>query len=133
MAFDLVVKNGWIVDGTGLPKRFGDVAVKDGKVVEMGRIDRIEGAKRVIDADGQIVAPGFLDIHTHLDAQVTWDPILTSSCYHGITTVVMGNCGYTMAPSRLEARDYLLSVLAKVEGMDLEAMRKGMRWEWESF
>src|SRR3712207_5567682 len=98
MAFDLVVQNGWIVDGTGMPPFFGDVAIKDGKIAEIGQIDGAAPAKQVIDADGQTIAPGFIDCHTHFDAQLTWDPLASSSCWHGITTVVITNCGFAVAP-----------------------------------
>lgn len=133
MAFDLVVKNGWIVDGTGMPKFFGDVAVKDGQIAEVGQIDRAEPAARVIDADGQTVAPGFLDVHTHYDAQLTWDPLATSSCWQGITSIVITNCGFAVAPVRPEGRDYVMRMLAKVEGMSLPALQQGLRWEWETY
>jgi hypothetical protein len=96
MAYDLVIKNGWVVDGSGLPRYRADVGVKDGRIATIGRIR--ESAGEVIDAEGRVVSPGFVDGHTH-DAQVFWDPLGTSSCWHGITSVVMGNCGFTLAPA----------------------------------
>ena len=91
MSYDLLIKNGTVVDGTGAPRRMADVAVKDGMIAEIGKIK--DGAKKTIDADGLIVAPGFVDPHTHYDAQICWDPQITSSSWHGVTSVVMGNCG----------------------------------------
>jgi N-acyl-D-aspartate/D-glutamate deacylase len=132
MAHDLVIRNGWIVDGTGYPKFFGDVAVRNGTIVDVGVLDG-EPAGRTIDAEGLTVAPGFIDIHTHFDAQVTWDPVFESSCWHGITTIVMGNCGFGLAPCRPSDRTYLMSMLSAVEGMSPVALREGLRWEWESF
>ena len=96
MAYDLVIKNGTVIDGSGLPRYRADVGVRRGRIASIGRIR--ERAREVLDAEGQVVAPGFVDGHTHMDAQVFWDPLGTSSCYHGITTAVMGNCGFTLAP-----------------------------------
>ena len=93
---DLVIKNARIVDGSGMPAYHGDVGVKDGRIVEVGTIDG--PAQRTLDADGMVVAPGFIDIHTHFDAQVTWDPLCTFSCYHGVTTAIFGNCSLALAP-----------------------------------
>ena len=129
---DLVIKNGWIVDGTGAPGFAGELAIHQGKIVAVDpRIS--ESARRVIDAGGQVVAPGFIDVHTHYDAQVLWDPLCTSSSWHGSTTVVTGNCGFTLAPCRPEDRDYITRMLAVVEDMSLEALQKGITWSWEDF
>src|SRR5262245_42122582 len=130
--FDLVIKNGWVVDGSGAPGFAGDVAVRQGKVAAVdARIS--EQARRVIDAAGQVVAPGFIDVHTHYDTQVLWDPLFTSSSWHGSTTVVTGNCGFTLAPCRPEDRDYLMRMLAVVEDMSLPALQAGITWSWEDF
>src|ERR1700755_2827747 len=99
MAFDLVVKDGMIVDGSGLPRYRADIGVKDGKIAEIGR-NNGPAAKETLNAEGRVVAPGFVDGHTHMDAQIFWDPIGTSSCFQGVTSVVMGNCGFTLAPCR---------------------------------
>jgi N-acyl-D-aspartate/D-glutamate deacylase len=95
---DLVIKGGTVVDGTGTPGRTADVAITDGVITEVGRVD--DAAREVIDADGLLVTPGFVDVHTHFDGQITWDPMLTPTCWHGVTTVVMGNCGVGFAPVR---------------------------------
>jgi N-acyl-D-amino-acid deacylase len=130
MAYDLVIKNGKIIDGSGLPGFHGDVAVSGGKIVEMGRVSG--EAKREINADGLVVAPGIIDNHTHYDAQVTWDPLCTYSCYHGVTTVVIGNCSLAMAPAHKEDRDNLAGVLSHVEAIPLEAIQAGVKWSWET-
>ena len=113
MAFDLIIKNGTVVDGTGAPSFRGDVAVTGDRIVAVGEVDGT--ADRSIDADGRIVSPGFVDIHTHLDAQLAWDPIATSSCWHGVTSVVLGNCGVTFAPCKPEDRGYLAEMMESVE------------------
>jgi len=129
---DLVIKNGWIVDGTGTPGFAGEVAVHQGKIASVSpRIT--ESAQRVIDAVGNVIAPGFIDVHTHYDAQVLWDPLCTSSSWHGSTTVVTGNCGFTLAPCRPQDREYLTRMLAVVEDMSLEALQRGITWGWEDF
>jgi len=130
MAYDLVIKSGKIIDGSGLPAFHGDVAVSGGRIVEMGRVSG--EAKRVVDADGLVVAPGIIDNHTHYDAQVTWDPLCTYSCYHGITTVVIGNCSLALAPAHKEDRDNLAGVLSHVEAIPLEAIQAGVKWSWET-
>lgn len=131
MSFDLVIKNGFVIDGTGVPSHIGDIGVKDGRIAQIGFVDE-SGAGRVIDATGKIVAPGIVDAHTHYDPQLTFDPYATSSCYHGVTTVLAGNCGFSMAPVRAEDRDYTTRMFAKVEGMDPVAL-SGVQWEHESF
>jgi N-acyl-D-aspartate/D-glutamate deacylase len=128
--YDLILKNGKVIDGTGLPGYHGDVAVKDGRIVEVGRVSG--SAPRVIDADGLVVSPGIIDNHTHYDAQVTWDPLCTYSCYHGVTTVVIGNCSLGLAPAHREDRDNLAGVLSHVEAIPLEAIQAGVSWNWET-
>jgi N-acyl-D-amino-acid deacylase len=130
MVYDLVIKNWKIIDGSGLPGFHGDVAVSGGKIVEIGRVSG--EARRVIDADGLVVAPGIIDNHTHYDAQVTWDPLCTYSCYHGVTTVVIGNCSLALAPAHKEDRDNLAGVLSHVEAIPLEAIQAGVKWSWET-
>ena len=131
MAHDLVIRGGFIVDGTGAPGRQGDVAVSGGRIAEVGAVSG-RGAREV-DAGGLVVAPGFIDPHTHYDAQLTWDPTASCTSWHGVTTIVTGNCGFTMAPCRPQDRLTLMKMLEYVEGMSLEAMQKGMQWDFESF
>ncbi len=131
MPYDLLIKGGHIYDGSGLPSYTGDVAVEAGRIVELGRLSG--GARRVIQADGLAVAPGFIDFHTHLDAQLLWDPIATSSCWHGITTVIPGNCGLTLAPCRPQDREGILGSFVRVEAMPLKVLREAVNWEWETF
>lgn len=131
MTYDLLIRNGTVIDGKGGPQFHGDVAVRDGRVVATGKIDG--EADRVIDAGGKVVCPGFVDPHTHYDAQITWDSLLSSSAEHGITTVVMGNCGVGIAPCRPADRDLLMEDLVTVEGIDKEVLASGIRWDWETF
>ncbi len=131
MAYDLVVKNGMVVDGSGLPRYPADVGVRHGRIVTIGRIR--EQAREVIDADGQVVAPGFVDGHTHMDAQVFWDPLGTSSCWHGITTVVMGNCGFTLAPCAAADKHLVVRNLQRAEDIPPQAMEAGIDWRWTTF
>ena len=128
---DLVIRNGTIVDGTGAEPVSGDVAVADGRVVALGQV--ADSARREIDASGRVVSPGLIDIHTHYDAQVMWDPILTPSSLHGVTTVLGGNCGFTLAPITSSGAEYLVPMLARVEGMSLEALHAGLDIRWNSF
>jgi len=130
MTYDLVVRNGKVIDGSGIPGFHADVAVSGGRIVEIGQVSG--EARRVLDADGLVVAPGIIDNHTHYDAQVTWDPLCTFSCYHGITTVVMGNCSLALAPAHEEDREVLANVLSHVEAIPLEAIRAGVKWSWET-
>jgi len=132
MTWDLVVRGGIVVDGTGLARRRADVAVKDGRIAVVGHVPDAKNAERVIDADGLIVAPGIVDAHTHYDPQLTFDPYATSSCYHGVTTVLAGNCGFSIAPTRAEARPYIKAMFAKVEGMAPVAL-DAVEWDFESF
>jgi N-acyl-D-amino-acid deacylase len=131
MAFDLVVKNGVVIDGSGLPRFRADVGVKDGRIASIGRIR--ENAKEVIDAEGHVVAPGFIDGHTHMDAQIFWDPLGTCSCWHGITTVVMGNCGFTLAPCADKDKHLVMRNLERAEDISADAMNVGIEWSWTTF
>jgi N-acyl-D-aspartate/D-glutamate deacylase len=131
MAFDLVVKNGTVIDGSGLPRFRADVGVRNGRIVSIGRIR--ERAREVIDADGRVVAPGFVDGHTHMDAQIFWDPYGTCSCWHGITTVVMGNCGFTLAPCSSKDKHLVIRNLERAEDISAEAMDAGIEWSWTTF
>ncbi len=131
MGLDLLIRNGTIVDGSGAARYRGDVGVRDGRIVEVGRVGSV--AERTIDADGLIVAPGFVDGHTHMDAQVAWDPIGSCSCWHGVTTVIMGNCGFALAPCKPEEREWFARCLTAVEDIPTEAMLTGIDWTWETF
>src|SRR5947207_12454392 len=123
MAYDLLIKNGTVIDGTGAARRQADVAVKDGRIAEIGKIN--EGAGKVIDAAGCVVAPGFIDPHTHYDAQICWDPAISPSLWHGVTSVVLGNCGVGIAPCRPEARDIATRELVNVEPTPFAAVEPG--------
>ena len=131
MALDLLIRGGSIVDGSGAARYRGDVAIRDGRIVELGRIR--SAAERTIDADGLIVAPGFIDGHTHMDAQVAWDRMGSCSCWHGVTTVIMGNCGFALAPCPPAEREWFARCLTAVEDIPTEAMLAGIDWTWESF
>ena len=128
---DVLIRNGAIVDGTGAAPRSGDVGIRDGRVVAVGTVD--EPATRTIEAEGKVVAPGFVDIHTHYDAQVFFDTTLSPSPLHGVTTVIGGNCGFTIAPLGPEHGDYLMRMLARVEGMSVSALAAGVPWDWKTF
>ena len=131
MSLDLLIRNGTIVDGSGAARFRGDVGVTGGRIVEIGRIR--SAARRSIDADGLIVAPGFIDGHTHMDAQVAWDRLGSCSCWHGVTSVIMGNCGFALAPCKPDAREWFARCLTAVEDIPTEAMLAGIEWTWESF
>ena len=131
MALDLLIRGGTIVDGSGAARYRGDVGVRGGRIVEIGRIR--SAAERTIDADGLIVSPGFIDGHTHMDAQVAWDQIGSCSCWHGVTTVIMGNCGFALAPCRPADREWFARCLTAVEDIPTEAMLAGIDWTWETF
>lgn len=131
MPYDMVIKNGTVVDGTGRAPVRADVAIAGDRIAEIGRIR--DSAKRTLDAEGHIVTPGFVDIHTHLDAQIFWDPIASSSCWHGVTSVVMGNCGVTFAPCRTQDREYLAHLMESVEDIPAASILAGMPWQWETY
>jgi len=131
MPYDLVIKNGTVIDGSGLPRYRADVGVRRGRIATIGRIR--ESARVVLDAEGQIVAPGFVDGHTHMDAQIFWDPLGTSSCYHGITTAVMGNCGFTLAPCAAKDKHLVVRNLQRAEDIPPAAMEAGIKWSWTTF
>src|SRR5882672_1887750 len=133
MDFDLAIRGGTLVDGTGRPGVRGDLGIKDGRIAAFGELSG--RAVQTLEADGRVVAPGFVDIHTHYDAQVLWDRMLTISPWHGVTTVVMGNCGFGVAPTRPQHRGLMMRMLEKVEGMSLQALETGLGddWPFETF
>jgi N-acyl-D-amino-acid deacylase len=131
MAYDLVIKNGAVIDGSGLPRYRADVGIRQGRIASIGRIR--ESAREVIDAEGRVVSPGIIDGHTHMDAQIFWDPLGTCSCWHGITTVVMGNCGFTLAPCAEKDKDLVIRNLQRAEDISPEAMEAGITWKWTTF
>jgi N-acyl-D-aspartate/D-glutamate deacylase len=128
MAYDLKITGGEIIDGTGCPRFSGDVGISGGKIVALGHAP--EEARETIDATGRVVSPGFVDIHTHYDAQILWDRMLSISPWHGVTTVVMGNCGFSLAPTRAAHRSLMVRTLEKVEGMSVEALEAGLGPDW---
>ena len=130
--FDTVIKDGMVVDGTRLPRFRGDIGIKDGLVAKTGRLKAHEGAK-VIDVEGLIVAPGFVDLHTHYDAQIFWDPYCSLSGWHGVTSVVIGNCGFGFAPVPPEQRERSMLSMTRNEAISLDAMKAGMPWDWVTF
>lgn len=131
MQYDLIIHNGTIVDGSGLPRYGADIGIVHGKIASIGRIRA--SAKETIDAEGHVVAPGFIDGHTHMDAQVNWDPLGTCSCWHGITSVVMGNCGFSLAPCAEANNDLVMRNLERAEDISPQAMAAGIKWTWETF
>jgi len=124
MSLDLVIRRGRVVDGTGMPGYEADVGIRDGRIVKIGRVR--EDAHRVLDAEGRSVTPGFIDVHTHYDVQLDWDPLATPSCWHGTTTAIAGNCGFTLAPAKPADVDWLAGMLSRVEGMSRAALREGL-------
>ena len=128
MQFDIKITGGSIVDGSGKPAYKGDVGIKDGRIVALGKADG--DARQTIDATGKVVSPGFVDVHTHYDAQVVWDRMMTISPWHGVTTAVLGNCGFGVAPTRPEHRKLIIQTLEKVEGMSAEALEAGLGNDW---
>jgi len=130
---DLLIRGGNVIDGTGAPARRADIGIRAGRIIAIGTVS--ESAREEIDASGLSVTPGFVDVHTHYDAQAFWDRTLSPSCYHGVTTVIAGNCGFTIAPlnGKPEDSEYLMRMLARVEGMPLESLREGVPWNWRSF
>ena len=131
MGYDILIKNGTLIDGTGSPARRGNLAIKAGRITGVGDVDGL--AKRVIDADGAVVAPGFIDPHTHYDAQICWDGAVTPSSWHGVTSVVMGNCGVGIAPCRPDAREIAMRDLVNVEAIPYGVLEEGITWDWETF
>src|SRR6266705_1879428 len=131
MAYDLLIKNGRIIDGSGRPAFHGDVGVERGKIVELGRLDG--SARRTIEADGRVVAPGFVDNHCHYDAQVLWDPLCTFSSHHGATTVIIGNCSLALAPVKAHERQKLAGMLSYVEAIPMDVLEAGVPWTWETY
>ena len=131
MGYDVLIKNGTLIDGTGSPARHGSIAITNGQIAEVGDID--SGATQIIDADGAVVAPGFIDPHTHYDAQICWDGAVTPSSWHGVTSVVVGNCGVGIAPCRPEFRDIAMRDLVNVEAIPYDVLEEGITWDWETF
>jgi N-acyl-D-aspartate/D-glutamate deacylase len=134
VTIDTLIRGGLLVDGTGDAARRGDLAITDGKIVAQGETDELgRSARRIIDADGLVVTPGFWDIHTHYDVQLLWDPLATSSSWHGVTTLVTGNCGFSPAPCRPEDQAWMTHTLARLEGVDVDVLNRSLPWPWESF
>src|SRR4029077_14959328 len=132
MTFDLLIKNGLVIDGTGAPARRADIGIVNGKISSVQEKLQ-EQANNVIDADGLAVAPGFIDPHTHYDAQICWDGALTPSSWHGVTSVVMGNCGVGIAPCRPQTREIAMRDLVNVEAIPFDVLQAGITWDWETF
>ena len=131
MQYDLIIRNGMIIDGSGMARYRADVGIAGGRIATIGNIR--DQAREVIDAEGHVVAPGLIDAHTHMDAQVFWDPIGTCSCWHGVTSVVMGNCGFSLAPCAEKDKLLVMRNLERAEDIAPEAMEAGIKWSWETF
>ena len=129
--YDLIIRNGTVIDGTGADRKVADIAIANGRIMKVGEV--LEHAENEIDAKGKLVTPGWVDIHTHYDGQATWDPILAPSSWHGVTTVVMGNCGVGFAPVKPNDRDFLIELMEGVEDIPGAALSEGINWQWESF
>src|SRR5438477_155491 len=130
--FDLLIKGGTVVDGTRIPRYKADVGIKDGRIAQIGGGMKSSDTARVLDASGLIVAPGFVDLHTHYDAQIQWDPYCTISGWHGVTSVVLGNCGFGFAPVRSDFRERSMLTMTRTEAIPYDAMKVGMTWDWET-
>src|SRR5437588_13106313 len=130
--FDVVIRGGTVIDGTRMPRYRGDIGIKDGKIARIGNLKSHQAA-RVIDADGLFVAPGFVDLHTHYDAQLFWDPYCTMSSWHGVTSLVIGNCGFGFAPVRPAERERAMLTITRVEAIPMASMQQGMPWSWVTF
>ena len=135
MAHDVVITGGTVVDGTGAIARRADVAIDGDRITKIGELTSadLSGAGRVIDATDRLVTPGFVDLHSHLDAQIGWDPTMSSSCWHGVTSVVMGNCGMTFAPVRPGQAELLATAMESVEDIPASCILAGLPWDWESY
>src|SRR5215210_5777552 len=131
MSYDFVIRGGTVIDGSGGPARSADVAIVGDRIVEIGEC--ASDAKETYDASGRLVTPGFVDIHTHLDAQLAWDPVGSVSCWHGVTTAIMGNCGVTFAPCKPEDRELLAGLMESVEDIPARAIMTGLPWDWETY
>jgi N-acyl-D-amino-acid deacylase len=131
MQYDIVIRGGTVIDGSGLPRYQADVGIADGRIATIGKIT--DGANEIVDAEGHIVAPGFIDGHTHMDAQVFWDPLGTCSCWHGVTSVVMGNCGFSLAPCAEKDKLLVMRNLERAEDISPKAMEAGIKWSWANF
>ena len=130
--FDVLIRGGTVVDGSRSPRYLADVGIKNGKVAKIGKLNPSD-AKKTLDANGLIVAPGFIDLHTHYDAQINWDPYCTLSGWHGVTSIVVGNCGFGFAPCKPELRDRAMLTMSRVEAIPFESMKAGMKWDWVTF
>ena len=132
MEYDLIIRGGTVVDGSGADTFKADLAIKDGRIARIGELGDAT-AERTMDATGKLVTPGFIDLHTHLDAQVGWDPLMSSSSYHGVTTAMIGNCGVTFAPVSKDNRRYLAELMESVEDISADAIMDGLPWDWTSY